>query len=192
MSLDGRIADHTGESRWISSAAARQHAHRLRGQHEAILVGAGTALADDPELSLHGAPGLAPRRFVLVGQRELPSSLKLFQGELPATRIGVDHRADWVTTAGSGGWPDPASLVERLGREGITSLLVEGGGRVAASFLAARVVQQAVLYYAPLFLGEGAGALTGAAFALDGAPALSEVELESLEGGFVVSGRVDS
>lgn len=190
MSLDGRISDFAGQSRWISSTAARQHAHRLRGLHEAILVGAGTALADDPELSLHGAPGLAPRRFVLVGRREVPATLRLFQGDSPATRIGVEGRADWVTAAGADGWPDPALVVERLGHEGITSLLVEGGGRVAASFLSARLVQQATLYYGALLLGEGAAALTGTAFTLAGAPTLTEMDVESFEGGFVVSGRV--
>ena len=192
MSLDGRTADASGKSRWISSSACRAHGHKLRGLHEAILVGAGTALADDPELSLHGASGLAPKRFVLMGRRELPRSLRLFQGDRPAQRIGVDTRADWVVQAGASDWPDPASVVKRLGDEGVTSLLVEGGGHVAAGFLAAGVVQEAVIYYGPIFLGEGAPALSGTAFALDLAPALKDLQIELLEGGFVVSGRVDA
>lgn len=191
LSLDGRTADAAGRSQWISSPACRAHAHGLRGQHEAILVGAGTALADDPVLSLHGAPGLAPKRFVLAGKRQLPSTLRLFQGDLPATRVGTDERADWVVRATALGLPDPAHVVKRMGEEGITSLLVEGGSSVAASFLQARLVQRAVIYYGPMFLGEGASAFPGASFALDGAPTLTGMMIEPLQGGLVVWGRVE-
>jgi diaminohydroxyphosphoribosylaminopyrimidine deaminase/5-amino-6-(5-phosphoribosylamino)uracil reductase len=191
MSLDGRIADASGRSQWITSPACRRHAHALRALHDAILVGAGTALSDDPELSLHGAPGMPPQRFLLVGQRDLPRSLRLFAGEQPATTIGVDARADWVVAADARGWPDLGSVLTRLGQEGHTGLLVEGGGRVATALLSAHLVCRMVIYYGHLILGEGRSALEGIAFPLDSAPKLSEVDVESLEGGFVVSGLTE-
>lgn len=190
LSLDGRIADGAGYSRWITSEACRRHAHLLRSTHEAILVGAGTALADDPELSLHDAGGTAPQRFVLAGQRDLPTRLKLFGGEAPAFRVGVDERADWVLPPDACGRPELSALLDQMGQRGYSTLLVEGGGKVAASFLAGHHVAQVVLYYAPLFLGEATAALSGTRFELRNAPALSDLSVETLEGGFVVSGGV--
>lgn len=190
-SLDGRIADASGHSQWITSEACRKHAHALRAQHDAILVGAGTARTDDPQLSLHGEPGAPPQRFVLLGRSNLPGELQLFRSDRPARSIGMDERADWVV-AGADGWPDVSAVVHRLGSEGFTALLVEGGGRVAASFLAKGTVQEVVIYYGAVFLGEGRSALAGISFPLDVAPCLTNVELTPLEDGFVVTGRLRS
>ena len=192
LSLDGRMADASGRSRWITSTAARHHAHALRALHDAILVGAETARRDDPELLLHGAPGLAPRRFVLVGRRDLPRDLKMFSGDARATRIGVDDRADWTVSDDGEGRPDIEAVVKRMGSEGLTGLLVEGGGVTAAAFLKAGVVRRLVLYYGPLLLGEGQAPLGGLAYPLALAPTLTDVAVETFEGGFVVSGLVET
>lgn len=192
-SLDGRTTDAAGRSQWITSEACRRHAWGLRGLHDAILVGAETARRDDPTLLLHDAPGRPPRRFVLEGRRELPRELRLFSGASPATAIGTARSAsaDWKMAEDSRGWPDARSVAIRMGSEGITALLVEGGSRVAASFLSAGVVCRLVVYYAPLLLGEGQSLLAGVAFPLETAPKLREVEREDLEGGWVVSGLLE-
>lgn len=189
-SLDGKIADAWGRSRWITSPECRRHAHALRAQHAAILVGANTARSDDPDLSLHGAIGRAPQRFVLVGRHDLPETLRLFHGDAKALTIGNDERSDWVVAANAQGLPDPSAVLERLGKEGFQSLLVEGGGRVVASFLALRLAQQVVLYVGYKILGDGHGAFDGVSFPLESAPELSAVDVESLPGGLVISGRL--
>lgn len=190
MSMDGFTADASGQSRWITSPACRRHAHTLRGTHDAIVVGAETARRDDPTLSLHDAAGLPPRRFVLQGRRPLPRNLKMFEGDHPATTIGVEATTDWTVPKGELDLPDLAATAERMGREDLTSLLVEGGSRIAAAFLRASLVGRVVAYYAPRFLGEGTGALRGISFPIESALELTEVEIETLEAGWVVTGLV--
>jgi len=108
----------------------------------------------------------------------------------PATIIGVDEQADWSVARDERGLPDLLSAMERMGKEGLTALLVEGGRKTAASFLQAGLVRRIVAYYAPLFLGEGLSALSDLTFPLASALQLSEVEHETLPGGWVVSGLV--
>jgi len=190
-SLDGRTADVSGHSQWITSEACRRHGWGLRGLHEAILVGAETARRDDPSLSLHDVQGIPPRPFVLQGKHALSRALRLLSGDSPATVIGVTSSADWTVAEDQDGWPDVRACALRMGSEGITSLLVEGGPRVAASFLRAGLVCRVVMYYAPIFLGQGQSVLTGISFSLETAPRLHEAEWETLAGGCVVSGLLE-
>lgn len=146
MSLDGRIATRTGDSRWITGEAARRFGHRLRASHDAIMVGSGTALADDPELSCR-LPGLgdrSPVRVVMDRRNRLPrtSQLVATAAELPLIHV---TEADGDTSL-------PAVLT-RLARQGITRLLVEGGARLATSFLAAGLVDRLYLFSAPCLIG---------------------------------------
>ena len=136
--LDGAIAARDGSSRWITGPEARTAVHELRADSDAILVGAGTIRADDPELTVRHVDGPSPRRVVL--------------GEAP-TAARVHPCLEWT-----GPIPD---LLDRLGAEGVLQLLVEGGPRVAGSFHRAGLVDRYVMHMAPALMGEAPRALAG-------------------------------
>ena len=163
-SLDGKIATASGESRWITGPEARQDAQLLRMTHDAILVGIGTALADDPALSCR-LPGILaqPVRVVLDGQGRLPEIAKLCDGTVPTLQF-VAQDCDTAVPKGvtrlavsqsQSGLSVPDVLSALAGR-GITRLMVEGGGQVAASFLRAECVDQVAWYRSGLVLGADA------------------------------------
>lgn len=169
-SLDGRIATADGESRWITGPHARREVHLLRATSDAILVGAGTARADDPRLDVRNL-GLADRqpvRVVVTGslalQRE--SHLGRSAGEAPlwlAHHVEADpaRRAAWAERGATlleipfqpDGQLDLGALFQRLGDRGLTRVLCEGGGRLAGALLAADLVDEVVCYAAGLVLG---------------------------------------
>ena len=178
-SLDGRIATRTGDSRWITGADARARGHLLRARHDAVMVGAASALADDPALTcrLPGMGHASPVRVVIDGSARLPAGHGLIAsaGEqatwiVSTAPLGHDGRhADWretgveviEVTAEADGRPSLASALEALAARGLTRILVEGGGRLAASLLGARLVDRIEWFRAP-------GAIGG-----DGVPALA-------------------
>jgi diaminohydroxyphosphoribosylaminopyrimidine deaminase/5-amino-6-(5-phosphoribosylamino)uracil reductase len=170
-SLDGRIAAHTRVSKWVTGEPARARGHLLRAQHDAILVGSATALDDDPELTcrLPGFEGRRPPlRIVLDGRLRLPLTAKLVRTArmvptciviLPSTdgpRVaafrdcGVDIAPVEPDATGS---IDLGRALQELGKRGITRLLVEGGGRVVASFLRAGLVDRVAWFHAPIVMG---------------------------------------
>jgi diaminohydroxyphosphoribosylaminopyrimidine deaminase/5-amino-6-(5-phosphoribosylamino)uracil reductase len=145
--LDGRVAAADGSSRWITSEVARRHAHELRAQVDAILVGTTTALVDDPSLTARNAAGELhehqPLR-VVVGHRDVPAQARLRGpgGELVQLRT---H--------------DPAQVLAELHAREVRHVLVEGGATIAAAFLRARLVDEVHAYVAPVLLGSGAPAV---------------------------------
>lgn len=186
QSLDGKIATATGESRWVTSAAARAYGHLLRAKHDAILIGVGTALADDPTLTcrLPGLEDRSPLRVVVDTRRRLPvwSQLAQTAGEIPtlvyttsaegggALEVcGVEVIAVARDVAGR---PDLAAVLADLAGRGITRLLVEGGASVHAGLLNRGLADRLELFSAPMILG-GSGLSsvdTLAALSLDEAP----------------------
>lgn len=180
--LDGRIATAGGESRWITGAAARRLAHGLRARHDAILIGSGTALADDPELTVR-VPGLVPRghpgpvRIVADGRARLPLTARLVATArtVPTwvlTTPGADrHRVAALADCGvtviavppdANGQPEPLAALRALAQRGITRVLVEGGSRLAASLLRAGLVDRLAWFHAPAVLGSDATPAIGA------------------------------
>ena len=169
-SLDGRIATASGESQWITGEAARNDGHRLRAIHDAILIGAATATADDPDLGCR-LPGLAahsPVRIVLDSQARLSPSSKLAATArrrpvwLVCTDVAPVEQREVLAKlgveivevkGGADGRIDISAAAQALGGRGLTRVLVEGGGRVAASFLRAGLVDGVSAYRAGLVLG---------------------------------------
>lgn len=157
--LDGQIAAADGTSQWITGTEARQDAHRLRAEHDAVLVGAGTVRADDPRLDvrLEGYTGPQPVPILVAGTRPLPPALRLWSrtpivlASAEATVGDVD-----VIRAGTGGVVDLAEGLAGIAGRGLLSVLVEGGSAVAASLWEADLIDRGVLYLAAKIAG-GAG-----------------------------------
>jgi diaminohydroxyphosphoribosylaminopyrimidine deaminase/5-amino-6-(5-phosphoribosylamino)uracil reductase len=148
--LDGQVAAVDGESQWITSEEARADAHLLRAASDSILVGAGTALADNPKLTvrLEGYDGPQPRPVVITGRRGLPQSLTLMERDpiILAPRPAELPGKVLVVPDAAGEWVDPAAAMAELGGLGIVDLLVEGGPRLAGSLWAAELVDRLVIY----------------------------------------------
>jgi diaminohydroxyphosphoribosylaminopyrimidine deaminase / 5-amino-6-(5-phosphoribosylamino)uracil reductase len=177
-SLDGRIATASGESKWITGDAARAHGHRLRSVHDAILVGANTVAADDPELTCR-LPGLgrySPARIVLDSRARMsPSSrLVLTTRKAPvwlictaaaphATRNALRAKGvEVIDVAADGqGRVDVGEAARVLGERGLTRVLVEGGGEVAAAFLKADLVDRLTAYRGGLLMGADSRSAVG-------------------------------
>ncbi len=177
-SLDGKLATRTGASQWLTGEAARARGQRFRASHDAILIGSGTALADDPALTcrLPGLAGRSPVRVVLDGRLRLPLASQLVtaapslpcwvvttpgaprEAAEPLRRAGVELIE--VAAEPAGGLA-PLAVLQALAARGITRLLIEGGAAVATSFLRARLVDRIAWFRAPMVLGNDAQAAVG-------------------------------
>ena len=206
QTLDGRIAAAGGESRWITGRAARQRALLLREEHDAVLVGAGTILADDPRLTRRlGRNRATPhRRIVLDGRLRVSEKARVFRppgGAVlvtsrpprhPGVRRFLERGIEVWSLPGRNGRISVARLLSRLAREGVSSLLVEGGGETLWEFLRARRVDRVTVFLAPRILGgDGApAAVAGKGFSLAATPRLQDLELERIGRDVVVTARV--
>ena len=168
-SLDGRIATGSGESRWITGEAARAEVQKLRAAHDAVMIGSGTARADDPELLVRTEPSppQQPLRVVLDTEFALPVSARLLttidQG--PVLIVGASDvetarrralEAVGATTVAVGRGPAGVDIEAALGaiaQAGMTGVLCEGGGQLAASLVAAEAVDRIEWFRAPIVLG---------------------------------------
>jgi len=167
QSLDGCIAAQPGRPTALSGAASLRLTHALRARHDAILVGIGTLLADDPRLDVRLVEGRSPRPIIVDSRLSCPATARLFrlggQRALIASTERLDERrkADlqaqgveiWPLPAWANGWVDLAALLDRLAASGVRRLMVEGGARVLTSFLRAGLVDYAVVTQAPRWLG---------------------------------------
>ncbi|GAA3451578.1 bifunctional diaminohydroxyphosphoribosylaminopyrimidine deaminase/5-amino-6-(5-phosphoribosylamino)uracil reductase RibD [Dactylosporangium matsuzakiense] len=151
--LDGRSAAADGTSKWITSPAARADVHRLRGQVDAIIAGAGTVRADDPQLTVRSPLGeLAarqPLRVVVAGARDTAAGSKVFDASAPT----------WLVEPGAGRTVDLPAMLRELYARGVRVALLEGGPTLAGAFLAGGLVDRVVAYLAPKLLGAGPAAL---------------------------------
>jgi len=184
--LDGRIAAHTGASRWITGGVARDWTHALRASHDAIMVGSGTVLMDDPELTcrLPGLEDRSPIRVVVDRRLRMPLTAKLVQGakQQPTWLItladGEAARIDTLRDCGvevievaarDTGIPDLQAGLEALAKRGITRLMVEGGAHLAAALIQADLVDRLEWFRAPSLIGA------------DGVPAVQAYGVDNLD-----------
>lgn len=168
MSLDGKIATRTGDTRWITGEAARRRAHQMRAEADAILIGVETALRDDPLLTARDAPApRQPLRIVADSQarlplrqqlartaREVPTVVATTPGA-PGDRVAALQAAgvEVLVVEGAGPRVDLKALAGALAKRDVTSLLIEGGGTLHAAALEAGIVDRVALFVAPLLLG---------------------------------------
>ena len=168
LSLDGRIATRTGASKWVTGSDARARVHALRAMHDAVAVGIGTAIADDPRLTVRDAPGPSPLRVVFDTKLRLPQSARLVQSarEVPTLVICnadapvsaeeelVSHGVEVVRAPSSAeGRIDVGAALHLLAERGIVTLMVEGGAELAGSLLASRLADELHAFIAPTLLG---------------------------------------
>lgn len=170
--LDGRSAAADGTSRWVSGEASRADVHRLRAESDAVVVGLGTVLADDPQLTVRPDPGRQPLRVVVDGSGKTPRDARVLDAAartLVATvSTPYDEEHGLVVAAGPDGRVDPAALLEALAAREVVSVLLEGGPTLAGAFLRAGLVDRVVGYVAPALLGAGPAALHDAGIATIG------------------------
>lgn len=175
-SLDGRIATASGQSRWITGELARQAVHQVRAEHDAVLVGVETALADDPELTVRtpGWNGRQPARVVLDSRQRLSPDCKLVKTarDIPTYIVATTEPDPALVEAGvrvltvravGEDRPELKTVVETLAAEGLDRIFVEGGGQVAGSFIRCGLVDAIEWFRAPILIGgegrPGVGAL---------------------------------
>jgi diaminohydroxyphosphoribosylaminopyrimidine deaminase/5-amino-6-(5-phosphoribosylamino)uracil reductase len=209
-SLDGKIASHRGDSRWISNEKSRRFVHRLRHEVDAILVGVGTVISDNPRLTsrLPGGKGKNPLRIIVDTRLRTPlDSLVVSETDeaptLVATGLGsskstkaklVEQGVEVLPLPLAGGRVSLAALLRRLGERDITSLLVEGGAEIHGGFFSGDLVDKVYFFFAPKIIG-GKDAVpmvggVGVASVAD-APALKYVRLRRMDGDIMVEGYLE-
>jgi diaminohydroxyphosphoribosylaminopyrimidine deaminase/5-amino-6-(5-phosphoribosylamino)uracil reductase len=175
LTLDGRIATRSGHSRWITGPASREAVHTLRHRHNAIMVGVDTVIADDPELTTRlSIPGLDPIRIIVDSTLRIPESARVLNDIAPSLVLTTENADNSkvnrlqqlgveVLICGSGARVDLAIAMTSLGKRGVSSILLEGGGVLNGAMLQAGLVDKLMLFYAPIIIG-GDGAPSAFAF----------------------------
>ena len=165
MSLDGKMSSRSGDSRWISNESSRREAHRLRAESDAVMVGIGTALADDPLLTVRDAPLPArgqPLRVIVDSAGRLPANAAMLAAEgktlvavaSPEAAQAVEaHGAGAIVASGDSGRVDLSQLLAELGARDVVTLLVEGGAALHGALFAGGLVDKVIAFVAPVVIG---------------------------------------
>ena len=210
MTLDGQIATSSGEAKWITSKRSRRESHRLRAEVDAVLVGVGTVLSDDPSLTARKGAKLTrlakkqPLRVVVDSRLRMPLTARILRplqgaqtliattSAAPSSRRRLFERrgAEVMLLPRLRGRVSLRALMRELGKRGITSLLVEGGGEINAAMLRAKLVQRVRLYVAPSLLGgrDAKGFMGGKSPRLAAALKLKHVRTRTVGGDLVIEG----
>ena len=159
VSLDGRMCLANGSSKWLTGIEARTLAHAIRAENDAVLVGVGTVLADDPELTVRNVAGMNPLRVVLDTGLKTPEAAKLIgtDGKCVILTAESSSRPEAVTLPAKNGSIDLHEALDYLARHGVNTLMVEGGAKVISSFLREGLADYVKVFVSPRILGEGSG-----------------------------------
>ncbi|WP_458121957.1 bifunctional diaminohydroxyphosphoribosylaminopyrimidine deaminase/5-amino-6-(5-phosphoribosylamino)uracil reductase RibD [Paenibacillus sp. Z6-24] len=202
--LDGRLASRTGDSKWISNGDARERVHGMRHRHQGIMVGIGTVLADDPELTTRTAvPGIHPVRIVIDSRLSIPDGARLLNTEEADTIIITTSQTDpdrirqleqqkgvRILICGDGPQVDLPLAMRTLGEQELSSILLEGGGRLNGAMLEAGLVDRVTLFFAPKLIGGGMSTFTLDGFEkMNQAVTLDQMEVRQLGDNVCISGR---
>jgi len=167
QSLDGRIASKSGSSRWISSENSLKFAHKLRAEHDAVLIGANTANHDNPQLTVRRVKGKNPIRIILTKSGRIKSSLNILSDNnapviVATSRKGLSNcksksykNVEIITLQIKSNGLDLKSLLCKLAERGVVSLLIEGGAGVITSFLKQKLADSLIVITAPIIIGKG-------------------------------------
>ncbi|MEM8664317.1 MAG: RibD family protein [Pseudomonadota bacterium] len=191
QSLDGRIATPTGHSHYVNGDAAITVLHELRAAVDAVVVGAGTAAADDPQLTVRRCAGQNPARVVIDRRRRAGSALRMLRDNgVQRIVIGPPHAddpagIDYIAPE-NGPTTSPAAIIAALSRRGLSRVLVEGGAATVSAFLAAGVVSQLCVLVAPLIIGSGPVGIRLPDIETLGEALRPRTTITTLEGGDVV------
>ncbi len=207
QTLDGRIATSTGSSQWISAPESLRFTHELRAEHDAIMVGVGTACKDDPRLTVRLVAGRNPMRVVVDSTLRTPlTAAVLTDGAAPGTVLAVTDRASAAKRArvralgadvlclpsDAGGRVDLAALLAALHDRGVGSVLVEGGAGMITALLHARLVDRLVVCVAPKVLGAGIEAVGDLGISeIAGALVLADASVTPCGVDLILDGRVE-
>lgn len=204
--LDGRIATLTGRSQWISGEESLRLAHRLRAEHDAVLVGVGTVLADDPRLTVRLVPGRSPRRIIADSTVRLPLDSRVLVDGTAPTLVATTERAPWerisavcqrgaevlIVSPDAEGRVSLADLLRCLATRGIGSVLVEGGREIITAALRDRLVDRMVVCLAPKVIGAGIEAIGDLGIRhLTDALTFADVRISRLGADIIVDGRLE-
>lgn len=201
QTLDGRIADLNGESKWITGESSRKAVHSLRAMHDAVLVGAGTVLKDDPELTVRNVEGKSP--LIVIIDEDLAAGLnsKIYQVKTDAATILFtstknsqekidifsDNGVKVITYEESDGL-DIGWMLRKLGSLGISSLLVEGGSKIFSSFLSSDSVDRYIFFVNPSLMGNGLAAFESEGFQVTERLQLKEQSIEIVGEDIMIQG----
>lgn len=205
--LDGKIATSTGDSKWITSAASREYVHTIRHQYQAIMVGIGTVLTDDPTLTTRlSVPGLHPIRIVIDSQLRIPLTSQIVNDQSAPTWIITTEQASIeseqalvakgikVIRCGNGTQVDLQLAMQRLGELEIASILLEGGGKLAGALLEAKCIHKVLWFIAPKLIG-GLQAATPLQWTgietMNQAITLDRLEIEQFDGDVLLKSYVN-
>jgi len=161
QSLDGRIATHTGESRYINGGAALDHLHRLRSLVDAVVVGVGTVISDDPQLTVRRVPGRSPVRVMLDPNGRAPCDARFLADDgierivMRACPMPARSGVETIQLPAPNGLIAPRDVVNALFARGLRRILIEGGARTISAFLDAGCVDRLHLLVAPMIIGSG-------------------------------------
>jgi diaminohydroxyphosphoribosylaminopyrimidine deaminase/5-amino-6-(5-phosphoribosylamino)uracil reductase len=209
MSLDGKIATRTGDSKWITSEEARNYAHGQRHSVDAIMVGAETILADDPQLTARGHSGrggrakLQPLRVIVDGKGRVPATAKVFSepgktlvavadGQVNREKLKTKREGmEYVVIRSDNGLIDIAELLKTLGQRQITTVMIEGGSRLLGYVFDHHLVDKVLAFVAPIIIGgeEARTAVSGRGVdKVTDALQLRDIKIEKFDNEFLISG----
>ncbi len=165
QTLDGKIATHTGDSKWITSVDARDYVHKLRSKVDAVLVGSNTISKDDPALTIHKQRGENPLRIILTTNGSVPPDCRVLRNNKDRkTVIATSKITSFLTGCGAEIWEigknrlgqiNLREFLKKAGQKGIASILVEGGREIFTSFVKERLVDKFYYFVSPKIIGEG-------------------------------------
>lgn len=206
QTLDGRIAGSNGQSKWITSKESRKFVHKLRNEHDAVLVGIGTVLADNPKLTVRMTRGRNPKRIVLDGSLRIPLKSNLLSDEFAENTViftksgSPQNKIDKIRSQGAQvlkvrsnaeGRLSLKPVLRRIAKEGIASVLVEGGSLIYSELLKARLVDRVLVFVAPKILGDGLNAVQNLGInSLDRSILFDEFQIRRIGTDVLFSGRV--
>ncbi len=202
QTLDGKIAASNGDSKWITSDDSRKLVHRLRSRIDAVLVGAGTIVKDNPELTLHKIKGKNPRAIVLASSGKIPPGSRVLKNNRGSKTVIVISKAGvnlnysnaelWKIKEGADGGIDIRQFLKKAGKEGISSLLIEGGREVFTSFLKHKLADKIYYFLSPKIMGKGLETFGDLGIKrIKDSLKLKDIELERFSNDFLLTGYPD-